>query len=130
MADIDRDRYGGTVGYADSTFYADIIRFLDRAKAPPSVRAVVAFRRGISGWDFPSAVRAAEPLIADALDRKSWMPPDELREGTVVARLMGRDIEGARRAFEALAPLSRRPPGDFRAALLAAYIQTAQEQAK
>ncbi len=130
MADIDRDRYGGTTGYADEAFYADIGRFLDRAKAPPSVRAVVEFRHGISGWDFPRAVRAAEPLIAAALDRKSWMPPDELREGTVVARLMTRDIEGARRAFEALAPLSRRPTGDFRVALLAAYIQTAQEQAR
>ncbi len=130
MADIERDRYAGTVGYADEAFYADIVRFLDRTRAPASVRAVIAFRRGISGWDFPSAARAAEPLIADALDHKSWLPPDELREGTVVARLMGRDIEGARRAFEALAPLTRKPSGDFRAALLAAYIETAQEQAK
>ena len=128
MADIDQERYGGTTGYADETFYADIGRFLDRAKAPAPVRAVVDFRHGLSGWDFPRAVRAAEPLIAAALDRKSWLPPDELREGTVVARLMTRDIEGARRAFEALAPLSRRPNGDFRTALLSSYIQTAQEQ--
>jgi hypothetical protein len=42
---------------------------------------------------------------------------------------MSRDIEGARRVFEALAPLTRRPEGDFRAALLSSYIQTAQEQA-
>lgn len=130
MADIEHDRYGGTTGYADEAFYAEIGRYLDRTKAPPAVRAVVDFRHGVSGWDFPRAVRAAEPLIAAALDRKSWLPPDELREGTVVARLMGRDIEGARRAFEALAPLSRRPSGDFRAALLSSYIQTAQEQAR
>lgn len=129
MADIDHDRYGGTTGYADEAFYAGIGRFLDRTGAPSQVRAVVDFRHGLSGWDFPRAVRAAEPLIAAALDRKSWLPPDELREGAVVARLMTRDTEGARRAFEALAPLTRRPAGDFRTALLSAYIQTAQERA-
>lgn len=128
MADIERDRYGGTSGYADEAFYADIRRYLDQTGAPAQVRAVVDFRHAISGWDFPAAVRAAEPLIAAALDRKSWLPPDELRDGTVVARLMTRDIEGARRVFEALAPLSRRPNGDFRTALLSSYIQTAQEQ--
>ncbi len=128
MADIEHDRYGGTSGYADETFYADIRRYLDQTGAPAQVRAVVDFRHAVSGWDFPAAVRAAEPLIAAALDRKSWLPPDELRDGTVVARLMTRDIEGARRVFEALAPLSRRPNGDFRTALLSSYIQTAQEQ--
>ncbi len=128
MADIERDRYGGTSGYADEAFYADIRRYLDQTGAPAPVRAVVDFRHAISGWDFPAAVRAAEPLIAAALDRRSWLPPDELRDGTVVARLMTRDIEGARRVFEALAPLSRRPAGDFRTALLSSYIQTAQEQ--
>jgi hypothetical protein len=128
MADIEHDRYGGTSGYADEAFYADIRRYLDQTRAPAPVRAVVDFRQAISAWDFPAAVRAAEPLIAAALDRRSWLPPDELRDGTVVARLMTRDIEGARRVFEALAPLSRRPNGDFRTALLSSYIQTAQEQ--
>jgi predicted membrane-bound spermidine synthase len=128
MADIERDRYGGTTGYADEAFYAEIYRFLARHRAPPNVRSVVEFRQGVLGWDFPRALRAAEPLVAAALDRKSWMPPDELREGLIVARLATGDAEGARRAFEALAPLSRRPSGDFRTALLSAYIQEAQEQ--
>jgi len=128
MADVERDRYGGTIGYADEAFYADIGRFLDRHRAPPEVRAAVDFRHGVSGWDFRMATRAAEPLIAAALDHRSWLPPDELREGAVIARLATRDADGAQRAFEALGPLSRRPPGDFRVALLASYIQTAQEQ--
>ena len=33
------------------------------------------------------------------------------------------DAVGARRAFESLAPFSRRPSGDFRSALLAAYVE-------
>ena len=77
----------------------------------------------MSGWDFAQAVKAAGPLEAAALDRKSWLPPDELRDGLVIARLMTGDVVGARRAFESLAPLSRRPPGDFRTALLAAYVE-------
>ncbi len=128
MGDIERDRYAGTNGYADAAFYDEIQRFLTRHRAPSQIRAVVEFRHGVTGWDFPRALRAAEPLVAAALDRRSWMPPDELREGLVVARLMTGDVEGARRALEALAPLSRRPTGDFRSALLSAYIQSAQER--
>jgi hypothetical protein len=92
------------------------------------VRSVVEFRQGVSGWNFPQVVRAAEPLIGAALDRRGWMPPDELRDGVVVARLATADHDGARKAFEALAPLSRRPEGDFRTALLASYIQAVEEQ--
>ncbi len=128
MADIERDRYGGTSGYADDAFYADIYRYLERQKAPPAVRAVVEFRHGLSAWDFPRAIRAGEPLVTAALDRASWLPPDELRDGMAVARLATGDAAGARRAFESLASLSRRPTGDFRTALLASYIQTVEEQ--
>jgi predicted membrane-bound spermidine synthase len=127
MADIERDRYGGTSGYADPAFYAPIYRFLDRHRAPPEVRAVVEFRQAVLGWDFARAARVAEPLVAAALDRRSWMPPDELRDGVVIARLATGDVTGARQAFEALAPLSRRPPGDFRTALLAAYVEKGLE---
>ena len=128
MADIERDRFGGTSGYADEAFYADLYRFLERHRAPAEVRAVVEFRHAISAWDFPRAVRAAEPLVAAALDTAGWLPPDELRDGLVVARLATGDAAAARRAFEALEPHSRRPKGDFRTALLASYIQTVEEQ--
>jgi hypothetical protein len=130
MSDIDRDRYGGTTGYADPEFYSQISRYLERHKAPPEVRAVVDFRHGVSGWDFAQAVKAAEPLEAAALAHKSWLPPDELRDGLVVARLMTGDVTGARRAFESLAPYSRRPDGDFRTALLAAYVEAKSDQGK
>lgn len=128
MADVERDRFGGTAGYADEAFYAEIYRFLDRLKAPPAVRAVVEFRQALYGWNFPRAIQAGTPLVEAALARASWLPPDELREGLAVAHLATGDATGARRVFEALAPLSRRPTGDFRTALLASYIQTVEEQ--
>lgn len=125
MGDVERDRYGGTSGYADERFYAEIKRFLDRHHAPAEVRSVVEFRHGVAAWDFPRAAAAAEPLIAAALARSPWMPTDELREGATIARLATGNSAGAREVFLALAPLSRRPPGDFRAALIAAYIEAA-----
>lgn len=122
MGDIERDRFGGTRGYSDPAFYAEIYRFLERHRAPAPVRAVVEFREGTLGWNFAQAARAAGPLIEEALARRSWLLPDELRDGAVMAYLATGDVASARRAFETLAPLSRRPPGDFRTALLASYV--------
>ena len=99
MGEVERDHYGGTSGYADERFYADIDRFLERHRAPAEVRAVVQFRHGISAWDFPRAAAAAEPLIAAALARNPWLPTDELREGTIIARLATGNAAGAREAF-------------------------------
>jgi len=89
---------------------------------------VMDFRQGTSGWDWALAVQAGQPLVDAAVAGASWLPPDELREGLVVAQLQAGDPSGARRTFEALAPLSRRPPGDFRVALLASYVQAIEAQ--
>ena len=127
-ADVERGRYGGTSGYVDTTFFGEMARYLERHRAPAPVRAAIDFRRGVLAWDFLRAARAAEPLVAAALAHSGWIAPDELRDGTVIARLALGDTLGARRAFEDLGPLSRRPPGDFRSALLSAYIQERQER--
>jgi len=126
MSDTEKDQYGGTSGYADEAFYAELYRYLDRHQAPADVRSAVQFRHGIAAWNFGEAAKAAEPLVAAALDRRSWISPDELRDGAAVARLLTRDVTGARTVFESLAPYSRRPEGDFRTALLASYIEAAQ----
>jgi spermidine synthase len=125
MADIERDRYGGTRGYADPAFYGEIYRFLERHRAPAPVRAVVEFREGILGWNWAPAARAAGLLIPEALAGRSWLAPDELRDGAVLAYLATNQLAEARRTFESLASLSRRPPNDFRSALLAAYVEVA-----
>ena len=53
-----------------------------------------------------------------------WILPDELRDGTVMAKLHLGDAAGARRDFETLARFSGRKPGDLRSRLLNAYIRT------
>lgn len=124
MAEAETLRYGGTSGFADSLFYQEIEHYLDRHSAPPEARAAVDFRRAVSGWDFPNAVTAAEPLIAAARQQRPWIPADELREGATVAHLMTGDAAGARRVFVWLSPFSTRGPADFRSVLLLSYLDS------
>lgn len=124
MTEAEGNRYGGTSGYADRQFYAEIERYLTRHAAPPEVRAAVEFREAISGWDFARAVRAAAPLITATREGKTWIPPDELRDGATVAHLASGDVSGARRVFARLAPFSQRRPTDFRTALLLSYLDS------
>jgi spermidine synthase len=122
---VDRIRNGGTAGTVDREFYDQLSRFMDRHHAPAPARDVVAFRRGVSSWDFAQAAAAAERLIPYARQHR-WIQADELRDGLVIARLHLRDVRGARQALDSLFPLSRRPVTDLRSQLLAAYVQTAE----
>jgi spermidine synthase len=122
LATVEADRYGGTSGYADPSFYQELSRYLDRHRAPPEARAAVEFRRALSAWDFEAAIRAADPLIAATRSRRGWVPADELLDGVTVARLASGDGPGAREIFARLVPFSRRSITDFRTALLASYL--------
>ena len=54
-----------------------------------------------------------------------WPNRDLLLDGTVAARLRAGDVEGAKSAFERLAPLADRGEGDFRDLLLEAHLEAA-----
>jgi hypothetical protein len=122
---IDRMRNGGTAGTRDEEFHRELVRFMERHNAPAPARDVVRFRNGISAWSFGEAAAAGERLIPHAQQGR-WIPPDELRDGLVIARLHLRDVRGARQALDSLFPLSRRPVTDLRSQLLMAYVQTAE----
>jgi hypothetical protein len=123
---VDRIRNGGTAGTADEQFYAALVRFMDRHKAPAPARDVVAFRHGIASWSFAEANAAAERLMPVVLKEHNWIPADELRDGLVMARLHLRDASGARQALAALERFSTRPQGDLRSQLLSAYVRMAE----
>jgi spermidine synthase len=123
---VDRMRNGGTAGTMDQEFYREIVRFMERHNAPAPARDVVAFRRGLAGWDFADAAAAGGRLIPLA-QKGHWIAPDELRDGLVIARLHLRDVRGARQALDTLFPISRRPVTDLRSQLLMAYVQTAEK---
>ena len=121
---VERDLHAGTAGFADETFYRSAYRFIDRHDAPAPVRNVVAFLHGLSSWDFERASRAADMLLQDAVDNQDWIPPDELLDGAVVAKLRSGDGQGAKAFHDALSPRRRRSPGDLRTRLLKAYLDT------
>jgi spermidine synthase len=121
---VARLRSSGTAGVADDSFYADVQTILNRYKAPAPVRDVIAFRHGLASWNFAEAAAAGDRLKEVAVREHRWIMPDELRDGSVMAKLHLGDAAGARRDFEALARFSTRKPGDLRSQLLNAYIRT------
>ncbi len=123
---VDADIHGGTAGVADEIFYYDVRQYAERLDAPLEVRAVIAFLRSISVWDWNGASAAADRLLPSAQRGRSWISPDLLRDGAVVAKLQLGDAEGARRVFSSLVDASARPVDDFRVQLLWSYIVRAQ----
>ena len=115
--------HAGTAGVADEAFYDAVERYLDTARAPEPARAAIALLHGSATWDW-SAVRAAAPRLLDAAARgEAWLPPEQLRDAIVLARLDAGDAAGARAALHALAPhIAVRGPSVFRAALLSSWI--------
>jgi hypothetical protein len=113
--------HGGSSGVADEAFYGRVYQYLDAAHAPGDARAAIDFAHGLAAWDFAQASRAADTLITEFLhDSLPWIDFNELRDGAVVARMQLGDLEGARRAFKALAPETDQ--SDFTAQLLAADL--------
>jgi hypothetical protein len=126
LRETDETRSGGSQGIPDTALYAAAVRALARQAAPEEARASVAFLHGLATWNFAEASRAAGPLLVAARRGDHWLPPDLLRDGTVVARLRTGDVLGARAALDGLASSSARTRGDVRAQLLAAWVQDSE----
>ncbi len=129
--------HAGSAGYEDTAFYARVLSILEEAEVPPEVETVVAFLRGLAGWDFEQAARAGASLIAagsPGSEGGGWTPPPTLAQfppsllldGTVVAALRIGDTVLAADAYQRLAPVSGRGEADFRMQLLRAHISRAQ----
>ena len=118
-------RSGGSAGVADTGFYARATLFLARQSAPAEARASVAFLHGLASWDFAEAARASRTLLDAASRGDHWLPPDLLREGSVVALLRTGDPAGAGAAYVMLGGTSSRSPNDVRPQLLEAWIRAA-----
>jgi spermidine synthase len=122
----ERDLHGGTAGVADPAFYARLERYLRATRAPAQVDTAVRFMRALATWDFGAASRLGEPLVRAAARGEHWLPPDELRDGVVVARLRTGDVLGARIAFDRLVPVVQRSPADLRTRMLESQIEAAE----
>jgi predicted membrane-bound spermidine synthase len=125
---INKLRTGGVAGAADEEFYGSLYRFMDRHGAPGAARDVVAFRNGMSSWNFAKAIAAADRLMPLAMKQRPWIGADELRDGVVMANLSLGNTSAARRDLDSLAKFSTRTAGDLRTLLLQAYVETAESR--
>ncbi len=125
VLEAERYLHERTAGYADPEFYERVGGYLDRTDAPRSIRASIAFVRGLAAHDFEGAAAASEAILADDRLVQRWPNRDLLLDGTVAARLRAGDPVGARSAYERLAPLADRDDGDFRDLLLEAHLDAA-----
>ena len=119
---VEEGLHGGMAGVADSAFYASLRKFLAQTKPPAEARAAIDFLHGLAAWDFAEASRAADPLLAAAKAGDTWLDPDVLRDGAVMAKLATGDRRAARDAFRQLISQSSRSTTDLRTRLLYAYI--------
>ncbi|MFL5582886.1 MAG: spermidine synthase [Gemmatimonadaceae bacterium] len=125
VLDAEADLHGGTAGAVDESFYAPVLAYMTRAKAPAPAVAAVRFRHGLAAFDWREASAAADLLVAETKARRDWVPPDDLRDGGVVAKLRLGDLDGARRVWEELIPFAKRGISDVRTRLLAAHLSAA-----
>ena len=121
LREVERDRHAGTSGFVDESFYRPVLGYLDRYDAPDEARLVVAFYRGLAGWDFYVVAQTAGALLENGAEREGWVARNELLEGAVVANLRIGDFPTARRMFGLLAGDSR-GNGGLRLRLLGAYV--------
>src|SRR6185503_18905219 len=83
--------------------------------------AAVAFARGLGAWDYVGAAHAADTLVAAAVRGERWVPPQDLLDGAVTAKLLSEQGRDARRYYKTLSPFVVRSPDDVRSRLLYAY---------
>jgi spermidine synthase len=115
---------GGSMGIADTALYTAASRYLDRQDPPAEARAAVAFLHGLSSFDYQQTALAAVVLVPAALRGDSWLPPDLLRDGTVVALLRTGQVKDARAVLQALHGASSRTRNDLREQLLTAWVSS------
>ena len=120
---IDRDVHAGSAGVADENLFRPVAAYVERAQAPQAVRLAVEFLHAGDTWDFKTLARTGEELITDRVHGEKWLPPEYIRDGTVVAHLMDGDAVAAMKTFRTLLPLVGRDDlSVFRTRLLSAHI--------
>ncbi len=128
--EVDTDLHNGTMGWADTPFFAEIGQFLVAQQAPAEARAAWQFVAALSAYDWPTAAAQVETLVAARATSPAWVNDDLLRDAAVTALLQTHQVAAARDTFARLAKYSKRKPQDFRVALLEAYLRSGEATAR
>lgn len=119
---VEMDLHRGTSGWADSTFYGRLERYLERWDAPPPARASVQLLHGAAAWNPAEIADAAGVLLEEVLEGRMWLPPALVLDAGVPALLRTGRADDARTLYRILAPATGRGPGDMRLRLLRAWL--------
>jgi spermidine synthase len=125
VARTEYDLHGGTSGVADARFYEMVTAYARAQRAPQDLQLALGYLRALREWDWPRVLEIAPALEAAHRRGDPWLPPDLLRDGTVLGAIQLGDTVLARDRFRALTPL--RDTTDvayrFRSALLRAIVE-------
>jgi predicted membrane-bound spermidine synthase len=124
--EVEADIQGGTMGWVDEPFHANVAKYLDAQQAPPDARAAWRFLHGISGYDWQEAATAAQIVYRARKQERSWLNADFFRDAAATAMLKTGKPDEARTIFNGMAEYATRKNEDLRVRLLEAYIAQAE----
>ena len=123
---VDEALHGGSSGVADSAFYAQVIAYATRHRAPERVTMALRFVRAASAWDWPTVDSVGKRVIELGSESLGLaVSGDLVRDAIVVAKLRLGDPAGARSIYNLLAGHGTRTGTDLRMRLLWAWIEHA-----
>ena len=122
VTEVESDRHGGTMGWADESWYADVTRFLDQQRAPAPCRAAFRFLHAIAAYDWATAAAQVDAVREARENGTAWLNNDLFRDGAVVALLQTGDVAKARTLYDKMGEFAARKAGDLRVRLLDAHI--------
>lgn len=121
----ERELHWGTAGWASAPFYGRVYDYIQRAGAPPEVRAAVDVLHGAATFDWEGAAAAADLLIGRVALGERWVRPTVLLDIATVAYLKTGRPEDARRTLDSLDRRSGRGAWNLRSQLLGAIVADA-----
>ncbi len=126
VVQVERDRHQGTMGVADSAWYAGVERYMTVQRAPADAIAALRFLRSVVTYDWRGAARETELLTIARGQGRIWLPLGVFFEGAVLAKLRSGDVRGARRIFDGYKESAGRPTTNMRTQLLDAHVAAAE----
>ena len=119
---VDGDIHGGTMGWADDSFYQPVMQFLKAQNAPADAQAAVRFLRAVSSYNWIEAAANVDPVLFAIENKLNWVDPDTFRDGAVVSLLKTGQYTKARTVFNRLGEYTDRKIDDVRVRMLGAAV--------
>ncbi|MDQ8165561.1 MAG: spermidine synthase [Gemmatimonadota bacterium] len=119
---VDGDIHGGTMGWADDSFYQPVMQFLKAQNAPADAQAAVKFLRAVSSYNWIEAAANVDPILFAIENKLNWVDPDTFRDAAVVSLLKTGQYVKARTVFNRLGEYTERKVDDVRVRILGAAV--------